>query len=442
MRNGLFVALALFIGTSGPAVGYPLDGRDYTHIDRLTAYYLAMEPLLERGTLKPGMIWSMDNVQPRLTGQPNFEIPEVDAAFTASIKDFLGPEARYYGVAVLDLTEPDAPRYAEINGARVQNPASVGKIAVALAFFQALADVYPDDIQARERILRDTIITANEWSQTDHHTVPMWKPGDPAVIRRPIEVGDQANLWAFLDHMMSASSNGAASQLMSELLLLRHFGKEYPPAPEAAAAFFSDTSKSKLSKMYLKAMLEPLDRNGIDRAKLRQGGFFTRAGKHRIPGTNSVATPQELMRYLVLMEEGMLVDPWSSMEIKRLLYLTDVRIRYASHPALNDSAVYFKSGSLYSCKKEAGFTCNKYMGNRLNYMNSIAVVETDEDGSGLQYIVVVLSNVLKKNSAVDHQTFAMRIHRLIEGYHAEQARAREAAAAAQPVGSETPSPAY
>jgi len=30
-----------------------------------------------------------------------------------------------------------------------------------------------------------------------------------------------------------------------------------------------------------------------------------------------------------------------------------------------------------------------------------------------------MSNVLRKNSAVEHQTFATRLHRLIEGYHRE-----------------------
>jgi hypothetical protein len=113
------------------------------------------------------------------------------------------------------------------------------------------------------------------------------------------------------------------------------------------------------------------------------------------------------------MEQGKLVDAWSSLEIKRLLYLTDRRIRYASSPALSDSAVYFKSGSLYSCKPEAGFVCEKYHGNVKNYMNSLAVVEST-GGKRLHYLSVVLSNVLRKNSAVEHETLATRIHHLIE----------------------------
>ena len=51
------------------------------------------------------------------------------------------------------------------------------------------------------------------------------------------------------------------------------------------------------------------------------------------------------------------MDEFSSREIKRLLYVTERRIRYAASPALASSAVYFKSGSLYECAKEAGFTC-------------------------------------------------------------------------------------
>ena len=35
---------------------------------------------------------------------------------------------------------------------------------VALGLFQALADIYPDDIASRERVLRETIITADIFS--------------------------------------------------------------------------------------------------------------------------------------------------------------------------------------------------------------------------------------------------------------------------------------
>jgi hypothetical protein len=293
----------------------------------------------------------------------------------------------------------------------------VGKIVVALAWFQALADLYPDDLEARRRVLYETAVTADSFIRNDHHTVPIWKPGDPRVVFRPIQEGDQGNLWTWLDWMASASSNAAASTLMAQLLLLDHFGAEYPPSAEAAAAFFEETPKEKLGGRFLQLMQDPLRRNGLDPSLLRQGSFFTREGKRHVPGTSSVATSRELLRFMVLMEQGKLVDPWSSLEIKRLIYLTDARARYASHPTLDEAAVYYKSGSLYGCKEEPGFTCEKYRGNRINFMNSIAIVEAEEGEVSLDYLVVVLSNVLRKDSAEAHAELADRVHRLIRSHH-------------------------
>ena len=104
--------------------------------------------------------------------------------------------------------------------------------------------------------------------------------------------------------------------------------------------------------------------------------------------------------------------------------MTERRIRYASSPALKDAAVYFKSGSLYSCKEEPGFVCKKYHGNVKNYMNSVAIVESPAGDFRLHYIVTMVSNVLRKNSAVDHQTFATRIQQLLEKTHGAAAAGR------------------
>jgi hypothetical protein len=290
---------------------------------------------------------------------------------------------------------------------------------------QALADLYPDDLDARRRILRESRISADGFIRNDDHVVPFWQPGDPKVERRPIREGDVANLWTWLDWMLSSSSNAAGSEVMAQLVLLRHFGRDYPvPAPEAAA-FFARTPKSRLSKLYVQAMLDPIGRNGLDRRKLQQGSFFTREGKARIPGTGSIATAGELLHYLVRMEQGQLVDPFSSLELKRLLYLTEQRIRYASQPALADSALYFKSGSLYSCRPEPGYACGKFLGNRLNFMNSMVLVETHDRNPPLRYAVAVLSNVLKKNSAETHAQLALEIHRLIEAAHPARPGVRE-----------------
>ena len=399
------------------ALGYPLDAYEQTGILRLEAYRLAQTGQVRGRLLPPGARLESDDIQLRLIDQPDFEIPAPDAALSASIRALLGEDADGYAIAVLDLTDPANPRYAAHNAEQNQNPGSVGKMMVGLAWFQALADAYPDDTEARDALLKNTHHVADAFIRSDSHKVPFWKPGDSEVEYRPIREGDDGNLWTWLDWMMSSSSNAAASTLMSQLVLLSHFGAEYPVSREATEKFFADTPKSKLSSIYTKAIQSPLTRNGLDVSKLRQGSFFTREGKARIPGTNSVATPLELLRYIVKMEQGTLIDRYSSLAIKRLIYLSEGRIRYAASPALRRAALYFKSGSLYSCKEEAGFTCGKYKGNVRNYLNSVTMVETDESGRQLQYIVVLLSNVLRKDSAQVHKRLATEIHQIMERDH-------------------------
>jgi hypothetical protein len=121
------------------------------------------------------------------------------------------------------------------------------------------------------------------------------------------------------------------------------------------------------------------------------------------------------MRYLLRMEQGRLVDEFSSREIKRLLYVTERRIRYASSPALAEAAVYFKSGSLFECAPEKGFTCKPYAGNVKNYMNSATIVEYPAQGRKVYYMSTLVTNILRKNSAAEHQALATRIQQLLGG---------------------------
>jgi len=93
--------------------------------------------------------------------------------------------------------------------------------------------------------------------------------------------------------------------------------------------------------------------------------------------------------------------------------LRAIRIRYASSPALADAAVYFKSGSLFECAKEAGFTCRPYAGNVKNYMNSTAIIESPAVGPKLYYMSTLVTNILRKNSAVEHQELATRLQQLL-----------------------------
>jgi hypothetical protein len=414
------VVLALLVGAVSPRSvdAYPLDASEQTGITRLEAYYRATYQLTKPTILTSGALLPLAEVQLRLVDMPSFELPAPDSAFSAEIVGLLGEDAPHYGIAVLDITDPKAPRYGEHNANKPQNPGSVGKLLVALAWFQALADVYPNDIEARKRIMVNTIVVADEWTRYDHHEVPFWKPGDSMVDVRKIVEGDSGNIYTWLDWMLSASNNSAGGLMMWQTMLLKHFKTDYPVTKAQADQWYEKTAKSELGKLFTDAIQTPVTRNGLDIKALRQGSFFTREGKNRIPGqTYSYGTARELVRYAMQMEKGKLVDPFSSLEIKRLLYLTDHRIRYASSPALNDSAVFYKSGSLYSCQQEAGFTCGKYEGNVKNYLNSLAIVETHGRTPRLDYITGLMSNVLRKNSAVIHQTFGTKLHRLIEAAH-------------------------
>lgn len=413
----LVVVFVLTLLRPGLAGAYPLDGYTSTGIGRLEAARLVAIGERPGKQRPPGELLPLDMVDLRLTDYADLTLPEPDPAFTAQIKNLLGAKVSRYGIAVLDLTDPKHPRYAEINGHTKQNPGSVGKILVALGIFQALADIYPDDLEARRRVLRESMITADGFSHYDHHTVRLWDAKTGNITRRPIHDGDRASLWTYLDWMMSPSSNSAAGMVQKHLVLLVHYGKDYPVSDEEKARFFKETPKTQLRELFARAIQEPVTRNGLDLQALRQGSFFTRGGKRRVPGTNSYATSRELIRYLLRMEQGKLVDAFSSREIKRLLYVTERRIRYASAPALRRSAVYFKSGSLYKCKPEPDFKCRKYHGNVRNFMNSAAIVESPAGQNRLYYMATLLSNVLRKNSAVDHQTLATRIHRLLEAEH-------------------------
>ncbi len=210
--------------------------------------------------------------------------------------------------------------------------------------------------------------------------------------------------------MLSPSSNSAAGMVMREAMLLRQFGKAYPVPEARDPALLQGHAEVRTLGAVQPTFNEPVTRNGLDLANLRQGSFFTAGGKARVPGSgDSYGTARELMRYLLRMEQGRLVDEFSSREIKRLIYVTESRIRYASSPALAQAAVYFKSGSLFQCAPEPGFTCKPYAGNVKNYMNSAAIIESPAGERKLHYLSTLVTNILRKNSASEHQALATRI---------------------------------
>ena len=412
------VVTLTLLAASTPALAYPLDGYEETGIRRVEGARLANEGLATGGTQPPGALLTTEQVDLRLLQHKDLTLPKADPAFTAQIKALLGSNADRYGIAVLDLTDPENPRYAEHRGDARQNVGSVGKLLVALGLFQALADTWPDNLERRREVLHDTVMTADNFSHSDHHTIRIFDVENRTLVRRPIQDGDQGSLWEYLDWMLSVSSNSAAAMVMRDAMMLRHFGKDYPVSEEEIRTFYSATPRAELTRLFQATFWEPVTRNGLPLDQIRQGSFFTAQGKKNVNGGgNSYATARTLMEFMVLMEEGKLVDEWSSRQMKRLLYMTERRIRYASSPELKDAAVYFKSGSLYKCQQEEGFKCTAYHGNVMNYMNSVAIVEQEIDGVQLHYIVIVISNVLRQNSAVDHQKMGTEIHRQMKQDH-------------------------
>jgi hypothetical protein len=416
-------ALACLLLAPLGAAAWPLDGYPDTGIRRVEGSRLANDGKVRDVTQPAGALLPTAAVDLRLLGHRTLELPAPDPDFTASIVRMLGTEADRYGIAVLDLTDPARPRYAEHRGDYQQNVGSVGKLVVATALFQALADTWPNDVAKRTAVLKTTQVTADAFAHWDHHTIRLFNPATQVHTRRPVQDGDRGSLFEWLDWMLSVSSNSAASMVMREAMLIRHFGTRYPVPDAQIEQFFHVTPQRELTALFDRTFVEPLTRNGFDAGMLRQGSFFTAEGKRLVQGVgNSYGTARELMQLVLRMEQGRLVDEWSSRQMKLLLYMTERRIRYASSPALASAAVYFKSGSLYDCEPEAGFNCGPYRGNVRNYMNSVAIVESPAQERKLHYAVTLISNVLRKNSAATHQELATGIQRELERAHAATAR--------------------
>ena len=68
----------------------------------------------------------------------------------------------------------------------------------------------------------------------------------------------------------------------------------------------------------------------------------------------------------------------------------------------------------FNAYRRPGFQCKQYAGNKTNIMNSVAIVES---GSKI-YLVALMSNILKINSAYEHQRIADLIEKAIQGLSA------------------------
>lgn len=426
-RPGAVALVALgIVAAAGVARGaYPLSGYERTGIRRLWAYQAIERGDVQGRRLPPGALMPLEGVRLRLLERRDFDIDDStprDAQLQAGVERLLADHRDDASIAVLDITDPQRPRYAALNETRTYLPGSVGKLLVAAGFMDALARAFPD-VDRRLQVLRDTWVEADGFAQPDSHTVPVADPDSGTLVDRVIEPGDRFTLFEWLDHMLSPSSNAAGATVWKQAMLLRKFGDAFPPSAEQESAYLSETSKADLTAASLAVIEERLQAMGLDVEQLRQGTLYTRGATAVIPGVASRASPRELLRLLVGLEQGRVVDEFSSLEIKRLLYYTKSRYRYAVSSALEDAAVYFKSGSFYRCAEEEGFRCRQYAGNVQNVMNSVAIVEKPampQPGQAQRaYLVVLMSNVLRKNSAEEHRDLATAIDKLIAERNAE-----------------------
>ncbi|ULC60803.1 hypothetical protein MBM09_07335 [Flaviramulus sp. BrNp1-15] len=418
MKKYILIFGVIFICSSFTVLTfYPIDGYEHTGIKRLKRLELIKSgELVETSKLPAGAMKSYLDIKLNLLPKKNDSVQcylKVNEDFQKEINGLFRGLDKSYSLAVLDISDINHVRYAQRNETAGYQPGSVGKIAVLLGLFNQLAKIYPDDFEKRLDVLRNKSVKAGVWGLTDEHTIPIYNIETKKLVKRQVIASDVFTLFEWADHMLSVSNNGAASIVWREVLLMQAFGEKYPElTPEEADIYFKTTPKKELTDLGNDVVNLPLRDLGITHDEWRLGSFFTRGANTYVGDKGgSIGTTLGLMKFLVQLEQGNVIDEASSLEMKRLMYMTDRRIRYAQSPALKDAAVYFKSGSLYKCDRSKGEACGKYMGNVQNFMNSVAIVEHPDN---CNYMVVLMTNVLRKNSATDHMMLAASIDKIIK----------------------------
>lgn len=396
---------------------YPIDGYNKTGIKRLKRLEKTLDSTITEYYLKKGSFKKYDEINLWMCEKtiPVDSVMTIDKGFQQEMLS-LFPSRSGYGITVLDLTDIHNTRYAAVNENSGFQPGSVGKIVVATAFFTELSNLCPGDFSVRTELIKNKVVRSGNWGLYDHHTIPIYNIEKDSYIKRTVVASDEFTLYEWLDHMLSVSNNGAASIVWREALLMRIFGDTYfTLTQEEADAYLEKANRSELTNIAIDLVNQPLRDLGITHGEWRLGSFFTN-GPEKYVGSKggSIGTPKGLMKYFVKLEQGLVIDQESSLEIKRLLYMTDRRIRYGASLQLNDAAVYFKSGSLYSNNPSLGTPYGEYKGNVYNYMNSVCIVEHP---SGINYIVCLESNVLSTNSAGAHMYLASAIDKQIRKKH-------------------------
>ncbi|AEE20796.1 serine hydrolase [Dokdonia sp. 4H-3-7-5] len=404
-----FIALSTLVAT----MIYPIDGYDSTGIKRLYRLQKMEKDSITNKRIPNGAYLKLNDIKLNLLSRKQDSL----GALLVEDPEFARAIARItpggnYSLAVLDMSDSENLKYAAHRENAGYQPGSVGKIAVLNGFFNELAETYPDDFALRTGLMCNKRVKARYWGTGDHHTIPIYDIEKDKLTKRQVVASDEFSLYEWADHMVSVSNNGAASVLYRETMLLDAFGRDYADLTEEESEnYFVETDRDSLTSQANRVVNQPLRELGITEDDWRLGGMFTRpAGKYVGREGGSIGTPKGLMKFLVALEQGNVIDEESSLEMKRLLYMTDRRIRYAQSNRLDDAAVFFKSGSFYKCDRSKDPGCKDYAGNVYNYMNSVIIVEQP---NGKKYIVCLMTNVLNKNSAGAHMYLASSIDEVV-----------------------------
>jgi len=122
--------------------------------------------------------------------------------------------------------------------------------------------------------------------------------------------------------------------------------------------------------------------------------FESQSGR---PGGHEPCDARDLLRLLLKLEQGRIVDAFSSREMKRLMYMTQRRIRFASSPALSGCGRLFQIRVSLPLSTRARVHVSQYEGNveKHDELPGDRRIAGRQIGT-LHYLVALMSNVAQE----------------------------------------------
>ena len=179
-------------------------------------------------------------------------------------------------MALLDLTDAQGARYAEHRADGRQNVGSVGKLVVALALFQALADTWPEVERATRKVLRETTGHRGRLLPDRPPHGPLLRPRhqDARAPDDPDRGPGLALRVPRLDALPQLELGGGHGHARSDARPPVRHGVPRPGEAEIRR-FFKETPVAERTALFERTFLEPVTRNGLSLELLKQGSFFT-----------------------------------------------------------------------------------------------------------------------------------------------------------------------